>query len=155
MITLIIEVMLTIEAWHKGWRGYALLPLEALFLCSFAVGMAISAAGGTIEQALPAGILLELACIGASIRLAVKGPRPALTPTSTASILGLGVPGDPAPRGSAQATQLGGWSRKCGGLYAGRGSHPSPLSVGDLKDYCGQRHGIRLGEHDGACVSLP
>jgi hypothetical protein len=77
MVTLIIEIMLTIKAWRKGWRGYALLPLGILLPAGFLLGIVIGASGGGLEQALPVGILLEIACIGVLIRLAARGPSPA------------------------------------------------------------------------------
>ena len=80
MVTFIIEVLLTIKAWHKGWRGYALLPLGILIPAGFLLGAVIGASGGGVEQALPAGILLEVACIGILLRLAAKGPHKAPAP---------------------------------------------------------------------------
>jgi hypothetical protein len=78
MLTLIIEILLTIKAWRKGWRGYALLPLGALLIAGFLLGIVIGSSGGDLGQALPAGLFLEIACIGILIRLAAKGPSPAL-----------------------------------------------------------------------------
>jgi hypothetical protein len=80
MVTLIIEILLTIKAWRRGWRGFALLPLGILLPAGLLLGMVIGASGGNLEQALPVGILLEIACIGVLIRLAARGPSPAPAP---------------------------------------------------------------------------
>jgi hypothetical protein len=86
MLTLIIEILLTIKAWHKGWRGYALLPLGIMIPAGLVLGAMIGSAGGGLAQALPAGILLEIVCIGVLIRMAARGPNRA-----PASVLNLGT----------------------------------------------------------------
>jgi len=85
MVTFIIEILLTTKAWHKGWRGYALLPLGILIPAGLLLGIVIGSSGGGPEQALPVGILLEVACIGILIRMAAKGPRPAPAPVARAA----------------------------------------------------------------------
>ncbi len=83
MITLLIEIWLTIAAWRKGWRGYAVLPLAGMLVCSLLIGLAISASNGRTEQAVVPGMLLDLACIGALIRLAAKAPAVAMEPVTS------------------------------------------------------------------------
>lgn len=87
MLTLIIEVWLTVVAWRKGWRGYALLPLAGLFCAGMLIGMSVAATGGKLEDVVGVAVLLELICIGVLIRLAVRGPRTVAAPAPVETIL--------------------------------------------------------------------
>ena len=72
---LIIEILLTIRAWQKGWKGWALLPLGVGILMGFFVGIAAGAGGGTIEDILPLCVLIELGIIVSLIAMSVKAPK--------------------------------------------------------------------------------
>ena len=74
---LILEIGLTVAAWRKGWRAWALVPLGGVLGMGFLIGVAVGASGGTIEHVFPLVLLLDLACVGVLIRLAVRGPRQA------------------------------------------------------------------------------
>ena len=52
MLDLLIGVPLTIAAWNRGWRWWALLPLPAYLLSCFLAGLVLGAsAGPEISQA--------------------------------------------------------------------------------------------------------
>ena len=62
MLLLIVEILLTVAAWRKGWKGWALLPWAVCFYTLFIGGVFIGAAGGHVDQATMTGlgILLEI-----------------------------------------------------------------------------------------------
>jgi hypothetical protein len=72
---LLLEIGLTVAAWHKGWRGRALLPLGVLVGVALLIGAAVGASGGSVHQARPVLFLLDLACIGVLIGMAVRTPE--------------------------------------------------------------------------------
>ena len=74
---LILEIGLAVAAWRKGWRAWALVPLGVVAGVAFLIGVAVGASGGTAEHVTPLFLLLDLACVGVLIRLAVRGPRQA------------------------------------------------------------------------------
>ena len=49
-MVLIIEILLTIRAWRKGWKAWALMPLGIGVLMGFFVGVAAGAGGGTNDE---------------------------------------------------------------------------------------------------------
>ncbi len=49
---LILEIILTVTAWKKGWRWWALLPVAIAFGSAFLTGFVIGASGNTIENPL-------------------------------------------------------------------------------------------------------
>ena len=65
----------------QGMEGLCSSAARDFASCRLAVGIVIGASGGNLEQALPVGILLEIACIGVLIRLAARGPSPAPAPS--------------------------------------------------------------------------
>lgn len=81
MLLLMVEIGLTVAAWRKGWRAKALLPLGILMAVAFLMGLAAEGSGGSIEAVMPLLLLLELACIGVLIRLAMRAPRFIASPT--------------------------------------------------------------------------
>ena len=84
MLMLIIELWLTVAAWRKGWRGYALLPVAFAFVTGLFIGMGAGANGRTLADIMPLAVVLDLVCIGVLIRMAVRGPQ-------SAEVLTLGV----------------------------------------------------------------
>lgn len=77
---LILEIWLTVAAWRKGWRGWALLPLGIGGGIAILIGAAVGASGGSIDQATPALLLFDLACIGTLIGMVARAPRRAQLP---------------------------------------------------------------------------
>ena len=72
---LVLEIMLTISAWRKGWKGWALLPIGICMSIGFLLGMTTGASGGNIEDVMPLCILIELATLISLIALSIKAPR--------------------------------------------------------------------------------
>ena len=73
---LILEVILTVVAWRRGWRGWALLPFAVVSILSLLIGVC----GGFLdltpkqEEMFPVVFLpLELAFIGVLAWMCSKG----------------------------------------------------------------------------------
>ena len=92
---LILEIWLTVKAWRKGWRAWALLPLGIVMAVAFLIGVAVGASGGSVGNAYPVALLVELAGIGALIRLATRAPRQTQLPSMSEA----GVPVEVATGG--------------------------------------------------------
>ncbi|OGO04165.1 MAG: hypothetical protein A2Y60_02985 [Chloroflexi bacterium RBG_13_54_9] len=73
---LALEIGLTIGAWRRGWRGWALLPLGIGVSVGFLVGTIMAASGAPQGGILATGLILDLACIGALVGMVLK-PRKA------------------------------------------------------------------------------
>jgi len=69
---LIIEIMLTISAWKKGWKGAALLPLVIGMFIAFVFGSAMADTGVDDMSVIIFGVLID---IGIIISLAVMSAR--------------------------------------------------------------------------------
>lgn len=79
---IIIEIILTIVAWRRGWRGLALIPLSAVLIIGFMAGVIGGASG--LPQAQFDGLLvsllpLEFIGMGVLIWMAARGRRGTLT----------------------------------------------------------------------------
>lgn len=74
MIT-VLEIILTISAWKRGWRWRALLPLALGCAAAFLVGAAVGAGMGSVDDVLPIAVLLELGVVGSLIALVARAPR--------------------------------------------------------------------------------
>ncbi len=70
----LLQIGFAIAAWKRGWRWWALLPLEALLGMSFFIGLAVTAAGGSVEKAMPVNFLLELGTLISLVVLALRKP---------------------------------------------------------------------------------
>lgn len=79
----ILEIIFTAKAWRKGWRWRALLPMGIGLGASLFIGMATGAGGGSIEQALPIFVLLDLGVLGSLIAMATRSPRADHSPASS------------------------------------------------------------------------
>ena len=79
---LILEIILTIVSWRKGWRGWALLPAGIVGFIAFIIGAMAGAAGysGTQVRGLTVAILpLDLLCVGVLVWMASKGRKRVLS----------------------------------------------------------------------------
>lgn len=72
---LIIEIILTVFAWRKGWRWAALLPTAIALLIGLFMGFGVGASGGNVEGAMGMGIILDILAVIALIIMVVKGPK--------------------------------------------------------------------------------
>jgi uncharacterized membrane protein YfcA len=64
---LIIEIILTVLVWRKGWKWLSLIPLGVAFL----IGLIIGASGASINSA----IIFDVLAIIALIIMLVKSPK--------------------------------------------------------------------------------
>jgi uncharacterized membrane protein YfcA len=72
---LILEILLTVAAWRRGWRAKALIPLGTCLGVGIFVGMAIGASGGSPERALPVLALGDVACVIVLSVMSSRAPR--------------------------------------------------------------------------------
>jgi hypothetical protein len=70
-----IEIILAWVAWRRGWRWWAVAPIGVTAFFGLLLAVALQSTGGTLEGALPAVALGELACVGALVVMAVKPPK--------------------------------------------------------------------------------
>lgn len=74
MIELLIGVPLTIAAWKRGWKGWALLPLLVYFVGSFLVGFvwgAIHGPGMTEAEINSTGTIISLVLFAVTVLIFV------------------------------------------------------------------------------------
>ena len=60
---MIIEIILTVSAWKKGWKGWALLPLGIGMPLAFVIGIVVNASGGTTGQVAISCLILDVIAI--------------------------------------------------------------------------------------------
>jgi len=72
---LVLEIALTIAAWQRGWKGWALLPLGGFFLLALIVGFIMGAAGASEDSVLGMGFVFDLASIVVLIGMIAKPRR--------------------------------------------------------------------------------
>ena len=70
MLMLIAEIILTVIAWRKGWRWWALLPGFMAFGIGFVLGAVVEISGGNSFSALPYAIFIDIIAIFALICMA-------------------------------------------------------------------------------------
>ena len=68
----IIEVILTVKAWQKGYGWKALIPMFITGCVAFGIGFVVGQRGGEIMNAWPLFILLDCLCIATLIVMAAK-----------------------------------------------------------------------------------
>ena len=72
---LILEIILTVAAWRRGWKGWALVPLGVAVLLGMVIGGAIGADGGDISEAAGALLFLDIVCCLIPLIVMVARPR--------------------------------------------------------------------------------
>ena len=75
---LIAEIILTIAAWRKGWKGWALVPVGLAGVIAFLVGASIGASGGSVNDISPYFMLFDVGAIVALIVMLVVKREPAV-----------------------------------------------------------------------------
>jgi len=61
---IIVEIALTVMAWRRGWKAWALLPMFLGVSLSFAFGLALAASGvNNMSAILPFAVLFDIAII--------------------------------------------------------------------------------------------
>ncbi len=71
----IIEIVLTIFAWRKGWKWYSLLPLGSVILIGLLIGFSVGISGGNFSYIKIFGPILDIIAIIILIILNIKGPK--------------------------------------------------------------------------------
>lgn len=69
---LIIEIILTVVAWRKGWNAWALLPLVCAMGAGFGIGFYLGATGQAEKANSPMMLLLDGVAIIALIVMCIK-----------------------------------------------------------------------------------
>lgn len=72
---MIIEIVLTVVAWNKGWKWWALVPLGLAVSIAFSVGFVVGLFGGSAGPVMPFFMLLDIGCLLALIILIVLPPE--------------------------------------------------------------------------------
>jgi hypothetical protein len=72
---LIVEIILTVFAWRKGWKAWALLPVGIALAIGLLIGFSVGASGGNAESVRGIGIFLDIVAIGVLIYMTAKGPK--------------------------------------------------------------------------------
>lgn len=76
MLTLLMEISLTITAIKRGWKkSVACLPIVITYFTCFMMGVAIGVTGGSPEDAIGLSLLAELICIGVLVAMVVRAPN--------------------------------------------------------------------------------
>jgi uncharacterized membrane protein YfcA len=68
----IIEIVLTIFAWRKGWKWYSLLPLGFVILIGLLIGFSVRISGGNSSYIKIFGPILDIIAIIILIILNIK-----------------------------------------------------------------------------------
>jgi MFS family permease len=78
---LILEIILTIFAWRRGWKWYALLPLGIAFAIGFLVGLSTGASGGLVGD-IGWVIVFDIAAVIALIVMCAVKPKSTELPST-------------------------------------------------------------------------
>ncbi len=70
---LVLEILLTVSAWRKGWGPMALLPI--------AIGVPVGVLIAVATQSMGSAIVVDLAITGVLVVMSHKGRKPQLTAT--------------------------------------------------------------------------
>ena len=71
---IIAEIILTVTAWRKGWRVWALLPMGIVLWIAFVIGVTIGASGASAENVFGVAFMLDISAIVALIIMTAKAP---------------------------------------------------------------------------------
>ena len=86
---LLLEIILAVVAFRKGWRWRAFLPIAIGFGMGMLIGAAVGASGGSLAEVMPLAVLVDIVVL---VTLGVMvGRAPVVVPATTHA----GV--DPAP----------------------------------------------------------
>lgn len=76
MLTLAIEIGLTIAAIKRGWKkSVAWLPIGITYFVCLMMGLAVGAGGGSPEGAIGLAFLIKLICIVVLITMVIRAPK--------------------------------------------------------------------------------
>lgn len=83
---LIIEILLAVSAWRKGWHAAALIPIVVGFLVAFFVGAIIGESGIDTGAALIFGLLVDVGIIVTLAIMIAKAPHQVNEKTESAEV---------------------------------------------------------------------
>jgi hypothetical protein len=72
---LVLQIVLTIAAWLRGWKGWALLPLGIAVGVGFLIGLYMGESGVSDDIFYMVSLMIDLACIGVLIGMVIKPRR--------------------------------------------------------------------------------
>jgi len=72
-----VEIVLAVVAWRKGWRWRALLHLGRHAGVALLIGMGDAVTGEAVKHTAPVPFLVILVCIGMLIRMVLRAPQSA------------------------------------------------------------------------------
>lgn len=99
MLMMIIQIILTVVAWKKGWGGKALLPMVIGLGLAFIIGFSAGLAGGSPRDIAVPLVLIDL---GMLISLIVMVSRKPAKPVTAKRIEQPAAPGVAAPAPSLE-----------------------------------------------------
>lgn len=85
---LALEIILTITAWRKGWRGWALLPLGLGVVLGLVIGSSAGVAGVRAEAVLGPCLIFDVLVIIALAVMAAKAPRKVIVSNAAPAVTG-------------------------------------------------------------------
>ena len=71
----IVEIVLTVAAWRKGWGARALLPLGCSLSFAFILGLIVGATGSSVITAQLITVGVDLVITGVLIWMIVRSPE--------------------------------------------------------------------------------
>jgi hypothetical protein len=72
---LIVEIILAIFAWRKGWRWYSLIPMVVALVFGFFLGAGIAASGGNVDSIRGLGVIIDILATIILIVMNIKTPN--------------------------------------------------------------------------------
>ena len=69
---LILEIILTIVAWNRGWKWFALIPVGITFCIGFMAGLIVGSTGGSVADISWVTVLDIMAVIALIVMIARK-----------------------------------------------------------------------------------
>jgi uncharacterized membrane protein YfcA len=72
---LILEIILTIVAWRKGWRWNSLIPVVSAMVIGFLFGIGIGLSGINVDDAKGFAIIIDILATVALIVMCIKKPK--------------------------------------------------------------------------------
>ena len=89
-LDLLFEVPLTVVAWKRGWRGWALLPMAVAYALTFVLGiiegLSVAATGTDLEPLSSASVvLITIVECGVLIAMIVRARKHGIPDTRTRS----------------------------------------------------------------------
>ena len=85
---LLLEIILTVTAWRKGWRARALIPVGALLSLGFIIGFVVGLTGAPMPDLRPWALLDVLAIVVLAV-MSFRAPAADVAPTNNATVVAM------------------------------------------------------------------